>query len=168
MERIYQETHRVWGGRIFFLGEVINSLFSLSPTFSMSISPEQFRKYLRKTIALVDQIEEEPTNFYRLIESTLFDNPGIKASTKSKASKSQLKALSILNLSLNIIHWSQEADNLRPALLGAERMLVRTWDWMRINNLLDDSKAIVKYMQVVNTYFQVMATFAKKIEVLYR
>ena len=35
---------------------------------------------------------------------------------------------------------------------------------MRINNLLDDSKAIVKYMQVVNTYFQVMATFAKKIE----
>lgn len=127
--------------------------------------PEQFRKYLRKTISLVDQIEEEPTNFYRLIESTLFDNSGITTSTTGKASKSQLKAISVLNLSLNIVfHWSQEADNLRPAYLGAERMLLRIWDWMRINNLLSDSKIIEKYMQVANTYFKVMTTLAHKIE----
>lgn len=127
--------------------------------------PEQSRKDLRKTIALADQLVEEPIHFYKLIERVLFENAAIKPSNATgKASKSQLKVLSLLNLNLNVaFYWSREADNLRTAFLCAERMLLRVWDWIRLNDLLNDRKVIERYLRIAKTYFNVMSAFVLKV-----
>ncbi len=90
--------------------------------------PESAQKQMRKTIALADQNEDEPRHFYSLIHDTLFERDLPNEATPSATRKRQ-RALRLLNLSLNIVfHWCRESDNLRPALLCAERAVLLTWD----------------------------------------
>ncbi|GAB1539186.1 hypothetical protein NUACC21_18510 [Scytonema sp. NUACC21] len=126
--------------------------------------PESTQKHLRKTIALADQNEDEPRFFYALIEETLFKRDLPSEKNKSAERKRQ-KALCLLNLSLNIVfHWCQEADNLRPALLCAERAILRTWDWMRQNELFDCKTTSGKFTQLFLTYLKVTGAYAIKLQ----
>jgi len=125
---------------------------------------QSVQKYLRKTIALADQNEDEPRYFYALIEEILFKSD-LPKEKKATAETKRQKALSILNLSLNIVfHWCQEADNLRPALLCAERTILRTWEWMRQNELFDRRKTASKFDQILSTYIKVADAYATKLE----
>jgi len=125
---------------------------------------QSVQKYLRKTIALADQNEDEPHYFYALIEEILFKS-NLPKEKKASAETKRQKALSILNLSLNIVfHWCQEADNLRPALLCAERTILRTWDWMRQNELFECKTTMSKLDQILSTYMKVTGTYATKLE----
>lgn len=126
--------------------------------------PESAQKHLRKTIALADQNEDEPRFFYELIEETLFKKDLPKEKSNSAVRERQ-KALCQFNLSLNIVfHWCQEADNLRPALLCAERAILRTWDWMRQNELFDCKKTAKKFDQLFLTYLKVTEAYATKLK----
>ena len=123
--------------------------------------PEQSRKHLRKTIALVEQNEDGPSYFYDLIEESLF---GINTSS-SNADKSRNKALATLNLSLNIVfRWCEEADNLRPALLCAERTILRVWEWMKTNSLFEKKSVFQKFYQIFTTYLSIIASYANKLQ----
>lgn len=126
--------------------------------------PESAQKHLRKTIALADQNEDEPRYFYALIEETLFERELPKEKDR-KAERKRQKALCLLNLSLNIVfHWCQEADNLRPALLCAERTVLRTWDWMRQNELFDCKITYKNFTQLFFTYLKVTHAYAAKLQ----
>lgn len=126
--------------------------------------PESVQKNLRKTIALADQNEDEPRYFYQLIEETLFNHNLPKDKKKSGEQKRQ-KALNLLDLSLNIVfHWCQEADNLRPSLLCAERLLLRTWDWIRKSDLLDCKKTIDGFLKLFFTYIKIGRTYIVKVQ----
>lgn len=127
--------------------------------------PESTQKYLRKTIALADQNEDEPRYFYELIEETLFKRDLPKDKEKKSAKKQRQKALHLLNLSLNIVfHWCQEADNLRPALLCAERAVLRTWDWIRQSDLFSCETTLGEFLQIFFSYFHVANNYAIKIQ----
>lgn len=127
--------------------------------------PESAQKYLRKTIALADQNEDEPRYFYELIEETLFKRDLPKDKGKKSAKKQRQKALHLLNLSLNIVfHWCQEADNLRPALLCAERAVLRTWDWIRQSDLFSCETTLGEFLQIFFSYFHVANNYAIKIQ----
>jgi hypothetical protein len=70
-----------------------------------------------------------------------------------------------LNLSLNIVfYWCQEAKNLRPALFCSERMVLSVWEFLRKQNLLEDTKIRNKYSQIFKTYLNIMRTFIIKIQ----
>jgi hypothetical protein len=126
--------------------------------------PEASQKYLRKTIALVDQNEDEPRFFYQLIEETLFDRSLPLDRGRSAVQKRQ-KALNLLDLSLNIVfYWCQESDNLRPSLLCAEHTLLRTWDWMRKSDLLNCKKAFDGFCKLFRTYIKIGRTYIVKIQ----
>jgi hypothetical protein len=126
--------------------------------------PESVQKHLRKTIALVDQNEDEPRYFYQLIEGILFQRNLPKEKNKSAERKRQ-KALCLLDLSLNIVfYWCQEADNLKPALLCAERAILRNWDWMRQNELFDCKVTNKKFNQLFFTYLKVTGAYANKLQ----
>jgi len=126
--------------------------------------PESAQKHLRKTIALADQNENEPRFFYELIEETLFKPDLPKIKDKNVVPQRQ-KALCLLNLSLNIVfYWCQEDNNLKPALLCAERTILRTWDWMRQNNLFDCKKTSEKFNQLFFTYLKVINAYAIKLQ----
>lgn len=124
--------------------------------------PESAQKLMRKTIALVDQNEDEPHHFYALIEETLFerDLPGDKS---AGAKRKRQQALRLLNLSQNIVfHWCKEGGNLRPALLCSERLVLRTWDWMRKIGVLDCKTTIQEYMRLFWAYRMILHAFVAK------
>lgn len=126
--------------------------------------PERSRKNLRKTIALVDQNEDQPKYFYQLIDETLFSG-SLPTDKKSGSVQKRQKALRLLCLSLNIIfHWSEEANNLRPAVLSAEYMLLRTWDWLRQNDLFECKKTVAGYGSLLSTYLAIGDRYAGKLQ----
>lgn len=125
--------------------------------------PESAQKQMRKTIALADQNEDEPRHFYSLIHDTLFERNLPKEDTRGTIRQRQ-RALRLLNLSLNIVfHWCQESDNLRPALLCAERAVLLTWNWMRENGLLDCETTRGEFERIFATYFEVSFAYASKL-----
>ena len=125
--------------------------------------PESAQKQMRKTIALADQNEEEPRQFYALIHDTLF-NRGLPTEDTPGATRQRQRALRLLNLSLNIVfHWCRESDNLRPALLCAERVVLLTWDWMRENGLLSSDTTRGEFEQIFATYLEVTFAYANKL-----
>lgn len=124
--------------------------------------PEAAQKQLRKTIALADQNEVEPQHFYAFVEATLFERDLPSARTASARRKRQ-HALRLLNLSLSIVfHWCNEADNLRPALLCAERVVLRTWDWMRQNKVLQEETTLNEYVRLFIGYRNVSCAYVMK------
>jgi hypothetical protein len=122
--------------------------------------PESAQKQMRKTIALADQNEDEPRHFYALVQDTLFER-GLPTGDSSSDRRKRQRALRLLNLSLNIVfHWCKESDNLRPAILCAERTVLLAWDWMRQEDLLncpttraEFESLYFSYLTVAHAYF---------------
>lgn len=126
--------------------------------------PEFSRKNLRKTIALIDQNEDQPKYFYQLIDETLFDD-NLPTDKKPGSVQKRQKVLRLLHLSLSIVfHWSEEADNLRPALLSAEYLILRAWDWLRQNDLFECKKTVAGYDSLLSTYLTIGARYAGKLQ----
>ena len=125
--------------------------------------PESAQKQMRKTIALADQNEEDPYHFYSLVHQTLFERDLPASDTRSARRKRQL-TLRLLNLSLNIVfHWCREADNLRPALLCAERTVLLTWNWMRQGNRFDCQTMGKEFARLFATYLSVTIAYVDKL-----
>lgn len=125
--------------------------------------PQSAQKQIRKTIALADQNEEEPHHFYSLLHGTLFERD-LPTEGAPGAIRQRQRALRLLNLSLNIVfHWCEEADNLRPALLCAERAVLLSWDWMREFDLLNCETTRGEFERIFSTYIQVLFAYAVKL-----
>jgi hypothetical protein len=125
--------------------------------------PETAQKQMRKTIALADQNEDEPRHFYTLIHGTLFERD-LPTDNKPGSRRKRQHALRLLNLSLNIVfHWCQEADNLRPALLCAERTVLLTWDWMRQEVLFGCRTTREEFESLLFTHLNVVHAYVKKL-----
>lgn len=126
--------------------------------------PESARKQIRKTIALADQNEGEPNYFYSFVEDTLFERETPVGDTAADRRERQ-RILRLLNLSTNIVyHWCREADNLRPAVFCSERVLLRVWDWMRENDLLEDGETIEEYLRLFRTHSKVLDAYTAKLQ----
>lgn len=162
--RGYKNNHTKSGDLEFDLWDG-NKLTLLIENFLLDeyLFPQLVQKHLRKTIALVDQNENEPRYFYQLIEEILFQG-NLPKEKKKNAERKRQKALCLLDLSLNIVfYWCQEADNLKPALLCAERAVLRNWDWMRQNELFDCKVTNEKFTQLFFTYLKVTGAYANKL-----
>jgi hypothetical protein len=128
-----------------------------------SLFPESARKQIRKTISLADENEHPPQHFYNLARETLFERD-LPTGGDTRAVRKRQRALRLLNLSLNIVfHWSREADNLRPALLCAERAVLAVWDWMRVEDLFDCDETHREFVRVFSTYVSVVEAFTAKV-----
>lgn len=128
-----------------------------------NLFPESARKQIRKTISLADENEHPPQHFYNFARETLFERDLPTGGEKHAVRKRQ-RALRLLNLSLNIVfHWSREADNLRPALLCAERAVLTVWDWMRVEELFECEETHRELIRVFSTYVSVVQAFMAKV-----
>lgn len=126
--------------------------------------PITARKKIRKTLALLDLNEYELSHFYSLVEETLFDRK-LPKSKSSSAQKKRFKAIRLVHLSLHIVFkWAEEGGNLKPALLGAEYVLLRVWDWMRQYKLLTNKKTLAEFFKIYNTYNRIGAEYFHKIQ----
>jgi hypothetical protein len=158
----YSENHPKYGEITFdFWGGDQLALLIQDFLFNEYIFNESAKGHLRKTIALADQNEDEPYFFYRLIEEII--NPNLPKDKKNKHKRQQ--ALNSLNLSLNIVfYWCDAADNLRPAILCAERAILRIWDWIRLSNLFDCKITVEGLWNILSTYIIITNKYVNKIQ----
>jgi hypothetical protein len=108
-----------WDGS--YLSILIERHLMEEPTFP-SISQHR----LRRALALIDLNEYRLDDYYALLADTLSE--GQNTLTAKQRSHRMRQA----NLCLRIVaKWAEEADNLRQALVAAERTILNSWDWMR-------------------------------------
>ena len=125
--------------------------------------PPENQSMMRKALALLDQNEQEPVFFYRLIEQILFGSES-PTNSSEKSYKKQLKILRLVSLCLGVVaKWSLDVKNTRPALLCAERVLLRTWDFMRQHELLGYTPARKIYNRLYKQYLATSLAYAKRI-----
>lgn len=86
--------------------------------------PLEYQSNLRKTLAFIDLPDYDLSHFYELIGKIL--------QKEEKQKQKIIRQQRLVRLCLNIIYkWSEEIDNLKPALLAGERCMLLSWDWLQ-------------------------------------
>lgn len=124
--------------------------------------PASNQSLMRKALSLLDQNVEEPSFFYKLVEQILFSDEISQAGKKQR-----LKALRLASLCLGVtVRWSVDVENTRPAVLAAERTVLRAWDFLRQQKMLDDKKALKAFRSIYFTYLDAMQLYVHRLEPL--
>lgn len=119
--------------------------------------PEDIQKEIRKTLALIDLNEYDLSNFYNIIEKIL--------SAEIKNLKKDLKSLRLLNLCINIVYkWAEEGNNLKPALIATERLILKVFSWMNKKGYLNNKKILNEFQNIHITYRNVLNSYFLKIQ----
>ena len=119
---------------------------------------------MRKALATLDQNEQEPVFFYQLIEKALFGSDLPSDNSGKVTPKKAQRALSILSLCLGVIaKWALDVGNTRPALLCAERALLRTWDFLEKHQFLGRRFAQRAYKRLYEQYLSIGMAYAERI-----
>ncbi len=122
--------------------------------------PRENQSLMRKALALLDHNEQEPVFFYKLVEQILFK--GDPQTNKSKIKN--LKALRLVNLCLGlVVKWSLDIENTRPALLCAERTLLRAWDFLQRYELTGHRASLGVFSQLYGQYLTIALAYAKRV-----
>jgi hypothetical protein len=132
-------TFDFWGG---------DKLSSYIVKFMMNenLFPIEAKKYLRKSLALVGEPDYDVHDFYLLIDKLLED-------INSTQINQIIKKFRTINLCLFILfYWSIEENNLKPAYLSAEYVLLKCWNYIHKNNLSSNNQVLECYMKYYNSY----------------
>ena len=128
--------------------------------------PAESQALMRKSLALLDQNEEDPVSFYELAERTLFGGhvpPGHSTSDRRR----QVKALRLLALCLGVVvQWGLDVENTRTAVLAGERAVLRAWDALRTHEALDHPGSLKAFGSVYATYLTACRAYARRIQPL--
>lgn len=125
--------------------------------------PESARKKIRRSLSLVGLPEYDLNHFYTLVDEILFDRKLPKSKGRAQEKK-RLKAIRLVHLALRILaSWGEEEGNTKPSLLAAEYTLLRVWDWMRLMDLLTNTKTLREFYAIYTTYKKIAACFFNKI-----
>ncbi len=131
--------------------------------FNEEIIPSEYRSLLRKTLVLLDDNDYDLIDFEKLLKSILFSNKN--ESLKSSATKKKVNRIfRITNLSLNIVFaWSLKNNNLKPALLCAEKTLLFTWEYIRVNKFNSSQKVLKLFLSIYISYLSIFSEYFVKI-----
>jgi len=125
--------------------------------------PIKHKSLMRKSLALLDQNEDEPVFFYGLIDQILFES-NLPRFPSPQSYRKHHKVLRLLHLCLDVLfRWAQDVENIRPALLSAERTLLKTWDFLRYHNLLEDTRSQRFFIQLYEKYIEISLIYAERI-----
>ncbi len=125
--------------------------------------PESARKRMRKTLALLGDVDYDLSDFYGLVKDLLSDTEDARTGHRSTGAK-RAKQLRLLHLCLNVVfHWAEEDGNLKPAYLAGEHALLRTWDWVREHRLYSDRKLLRELHKIHATYGRIGGTYLARI-----
>jgi hypothetical protein len=131
--------------------------------FDEFLFPEAARRQLRKTIAIADQADEEPRHFYEMI-ADVFEERNLPTGRSTADQRLRRKAFHLVELSLLVVYrWCEDANNLRTAILAAERTLLTAWDWMRRAGLLSHAPTRGLFDRLAATYRRIVLAFSDKV-----
>jgi hypothetical protein len=146
----------------FWGGDALSGLMDRY-LFDEYLFPERAQKRLRKTIALADQNEDDPRQFYEFVRELLLDR-GIRIDNTSGARREREKVFTLLELSLHIVfRWCEEAGNIRPAMLAAERTVLMSWKWIVDSNLTDCAITVGRFSRLLRLHRDIGGAFSEKL-----
>ncbi len=92
--------------------------------------PSEYQSLLRKTLVFLELPDYNLSHYYDLLEKIL--------SINEKQRQKILKRQKLIRLCLGIVFkWSQDIDNIKPALIASERTLLLAWNWIHRNDHFD-------------------------------
>lgn len=120
--------------------------------------PRKVQELMRKALSHLDQNEIEPNYVYNLLNQILF-NSNLPPSKPEK-----LKTLRLTHLCLCVIlKKAADEKNSRLAMLGAERVLLNTWDFLRQHELMGCKSSLKIFFQIYEQYLVTGLIYVKKI-----
>jgi len=126
--------------------------------FSEILFPQEIQSLLRKSLALLDVSEYDYRHFYQLVQKILIDDELL-------SKKEIIKKIRLLNSCLAIVfHWAKDYDNIKPALVIAERVILNTWYWIEKRALSLDPAIVKEYFAVLYTKDEIDFHFFTKIK----
>jgi len=132
--------------------------------FSENLLPAEFKSLFRRTLSLIGDVDYDLIDYSTILNKSLSDKDFgdvKKSSAKAKIKKS----LRTIHLCVNIIWlWSKEENNIKNALIAAEKTSLHVWGFIVKNNLTN-SPSIVKIFGVIHqTLYLIYLEYIKKIE----
>ncbi len=97
------------------------------------VFPDEPKRHLRKAIALVGESDYELRDYFRLLRFFYYR----EADSLPLSNKIIKERIRHATLSAGIvIRWAEDEGDLRHAYIAAERLLLYSWDFLRINQAL--------------------------------
>ena len=125
---------------------------------SDALFPPRLRKLLSQTLSFIDLPDYDLRHFCILIHSVL--NEG-----QQRSKKQVLKKIRLVKLCLSILlKWCQDVDNLRPAVIASERVLLNIWDWMKKDDMLSKNYILQEFYQLNSYKREINKTYFNKIQ----
>jgi hypothetical protein len=122
------------------------------------IISKEYRSLLRKTLSLLPEPAYEMTDYYKILQLLFF-----KDKIKKISQKENEKRLRTANLILNIVFiWARDVDNLRPAVLAAERTVLNAWKYITDLNDKRSKKIIAAFMTIYVSLTEIYVEYINK------
>lgn len=129
--------------------------------FSETLFPQEIQSLLRKSLALLDLPEYDYRHFYQMINKILTEDTSLSR-------KEIIKKIRLLNSCLAIVfYWAQDYNNLKPALLISERVILNVWHWLEKKSLSTDIEIIKEYLAILKNKGEIDFYFFGKVKDAY-
>jgi len=115
-----------------------------------------YKSKLRKTLAFIDDVDYNFSEYYSLLKENLINIEKNKRKAK--------RILYSIRLILNIIYkWSKENNNIKPALYAAERTLLNIYNYFRINSYFDNNDLFKIFCLIFQDFSNIYIDYYKKV-----
>ncbi|NUE66312.1 hypothetical protein [Snodgrassella sp. ESL0253] len=125
--------------------------------------PKQYRSYLRKSLAMLDEPEISHTYFKQLVCL-------LKKNTETQNNKNTLTSVRQLYISLWILYvWCRTGNNLESAYLSSEFAVLNAWDIskeLHKNNGKENKFIIEVLVKIIRLHTQILFDFILKLRPL--
>lgn len=129
------------------------------------ILPTDMKSLFVKTLVSLRDIDYDLSDYYELLEKYFLNS--VYSEDEKKDAKILLKKFKLITLMLNIIYrWSQTNNNIKPALLAAERTLLICWELLRCKNFLKKKSLIYQYNSIYDLWFNILQNYFNIIQPL--
>lgn len=123
--------------------------------------PTEYQSLLRKTLAFLDLPDYNLSHYYELLQKIL--NVGEKQRQRI------LKRKRLVRLCLGIVFkWSQDIDNLKPALIASERTLLLSWHWIQKHKHFEKSYVQQEFYHLYELKRRIGIEFYNKVHQHYK
>lgn len=126
--------------------------------------PEAARSQLRRALALIGESDYDLEHYFSIMKK-LFAWESHVAEKPAKQLRLRLRSLAMASLALGILwHWAQQENNLRSAVIAAERTLLWAWEAIRKKELSKQKRVMRGFYRLVEIYLNVSTAYFNKVQ----
>ena len=123
--------------------------------------PAECRKLLHKSISFAGDPNYDLRDLYALFDQLYQDVDGSETTRKRKCSKRIRSATLCL---LVFSRWSEDEENLKQPFMASERLVLKTWDFIRRHDLFDYQRVVQDFVYCRSLFHKACSALFNKIQ----